>query len=80
MLNPADRISEIVRRWPETMSVFARYNLDLCCGGAHSLEYAAERHHLNIEKLRVELDEAIQSRKKEPSSCSTNQDGRSQKR
>lgn len=58
-INPDARVGEIVQKWPKTMRVFAHHNLDLCCGGAHSLEYAAKQHHLDLDKLIADLDEAI---------------------
>jgi hybrid cluster-associated redox disulfide protein len=55
-------VGEIARTWPETMKVFARYGLDLCCGGVHPLEYAAGKHGFNLEKVLEELNAAIAQR------------------
>lgn len=59
-LNPEAKMSEIALRWPRTVPVFSRYGLDLCCGGGHSLNMAAQKHRLDIEQLIKELTEAIE--------------------
>lgn len=52
-------VGDVARRWPETMKVFARYKLDLCCGGVHPLEYVATKHGFDLEKILEELNAAI---------------------
>jgi len=58
-LTGKEKVGDIARIWPETMKVFARYQLDLCCGGVHPLNVVAAKHQLDLEKLVQELDEAI---------------------
>jgi len=53
------KVGDVARAWPETMKVFARYKLDLCCGGVHSLDFVAEKHGLNLETLLRELNEVV---------------------
>lgn len=53
------KVADIARAWPATMAVFARYNLDLCCGGAHPLEYVAKKHGFDLEKILGELNRAV---------------------
>jgi regulator of cell morphogenesis and NO signaling len=53
-----DKVGDIARNWPQTMKVFARYKLDLCCGGAHPLAFAAEKHKLDLGQLLGELNDA----------------------
>ena len=36
-ITPDMKVGDIVRTWPETMRVFRSYNLNLHCGGVHSL-------------------------------------------
>ncbi|MGH9378233.1 MAG: DUF542 domain-containing protein [Terriglobia bacterium] len=31
------KVGDVARIWPRTMRVFARHNLDLCCGGKRPL-------------------------------------------
>jgi hybrid cluster-associated redox disulfide protein len=52
-------VGEIARTWPETRKVFARYGLDLCCGGVHPLEYAAGKHGFDLDQVLAELNAAI---------------------
>ncbi len=53
------KVGDIARNWPETMKVFTRYGLDLCCGGVHPLEYASKRHGFDLEEILGELNEAV---------------------
>ncbi len=59
MIEPTMKVGDIARIWPETMKVFARYGLDLCCGGVHPLSYAAQKHGFNLEKILGELNAAV---------------------
>jgi regulator of cell morphogenesis and NO signaling len=56
------KVGDVARIWPETMSVFARYKLDLCCGGAHPLDFVARKHGLDLEQILRELNAAVESR------------------
>ena len=42
-ITPDMKVGDIVRTWPETMRVFRSYNLNLHCGGVHSLAYVSAR-------------------------------------
>jgi hybrid cluster-associated redox disulfide protein len=53
------KVGEIVRNWPETMRVFRSYNLNLHCGGVHSLAFAAEKHGLDLETFLAELNASV---------------------
>lgn len=50
------KAGDVARIWPETMKVFARYKLDLCCGGVHPLEFVAQKHGFSLEKILEELN------------------------
>lgn len=56
-ITPTGTLSEIVTRVPATAAVFARYGLDLCCGGGKTLAFAAQAHGVNLDALL----EALQS-------------------
>ena len=51
-------VEEVVREFPETMPVFAKHRIDLCCGGKKTLAAAAEAHHIPLDGLLFELDAA----------------------
>jgi len=59
VLTGKEKVGDIARIWPETMQVFARYQLDLCCGGVHPLDVVAAKHKLDLERLVQELDDVI---------------------
>ena len=52
-------VAEIARLHPETLPVFARHRIDLCCGGRHSLEDVARKHGIDLPKLLEELTQAL---------------------
>ncbi len=59
--SPKMKVGEIARIRPETMRVFARYKIDLCCGGGHSLEFVAHKHGLNLETLLEEINNLLEA-------------------
>lgn len=52
-------IRVVVDRYPEAMPVLARYGIDLCCGGGHTIEEAATLHGLEPAELIAQVTEAI---------------------
>lgn len=52
-------INEVIKRYPDTMRVFHKYNVDSCCGGAESIEKSVAAGGINLEKLIRELNEAV---------------------
>jgi regulator of cell morphogenesis and NO signaling len=48
-------VAEVYERHPATESVLAEHGLDLCCGGAHTLEFAAKAHGLEPDELLATL-------------------------
>jgi hybrid cluster-associated redox disulfide protein len=55
-------IAEIVRRYPETLTVFEKYKLDCFeCQIAEyeALEHGADVHHVNVDQLLAELNQVI---------------------
>jgi iron-sulfur cluster repair protein YtfE (RIC family) len=55
------RVNDIIREHPGTVGVFARWEIDSCCGGARTLQEVAERHALPLEELLAELEAAAKS-------------------
>jgi regulator of cell morphogenesis and NO signaling len=53
-------INEIVTRFPETIPVFNRFGLDICCGGGVRVDEAAQRDGLDaaevLSALRLVLE------------------------
>jgi len=50
------RINEVVRVHPETVSIFHRYGMDACCGGAKTIEEAAAAHRLDLAEVLEALN------------------------
>ena len=48
-------VNDVIRLFPETMSVFNDYNIDACCGGAVSIHEAASRDGADAGALREQL-------------------------
>ena len=57
MLSADLTISEIVRSDYRTAEVFKKYNINYCCSGQVSLETACSIRELNLEMIRLELEE-----------------------
>ena len=53
------QIRELVEEYPLLMPVLAGYELDLCCGGEHTLAEAAELHEIDLEELLDAVSEAL---------------------
>lgn len=51
-------VNAVIMEWPATVAVFERYGVDACCGGAHSVAVAAERHGVALDDLMAELQRA----------------------
>ena len=60
-LDPKLTVNEIVRRYPETVAVFNRMGVDLCCGGGLTLAEAIDADGIDEDDLREALDEALAS-------------------
>ena len=56
------KVADVSRLYPETLPVLAKYKIDLCCGGRHSLEEVAQKHGFDLAQLLRELEEALQVR------------------
>ncbi len=51
-------VKDVLERHPATRKVFARYGLDLCCGGVHDIATSALAAGLKPEDLLAELNAA----------------------
>ena len=61
-IDPHLRVAEVYRYYPDTLPVLAKYKIDLCCGGRHSLEEVAQKRGIDLAQLLHDLEEAIQVR------------------
>lgn len=51
-------VNDCIKLYPKTISVFTRFNIDSCCGGAVSIEAAAKRDGAPLDELMKALEEA----------------------
>ena len=62
MINKEMTIEEIIRRYPQTIPVFARFGLE-CVGcqiaSYEALEHGAGVHHVDVEQLLKELNAVL---------------------
>jgi regulator of cell morphogenesis and NO signaling len=58
-IRPDLKISDLYRGYPAALPVLAKYRIDLCCGGRHSLEEVARKRDLDLEQLLKDLEEAV---------------------
>ena len=61
-VDPHLKVADVYRLYPEVLPVLAKYKIDLCCGGRHSLEEVARKHGIDLAQLLLELGEALQVR------------------
>lgn len=52
-------VNEMIRRFPATIEIFNRYDIDACCGGAAPVAEAAIRDGADPVALQTELLRAI---------------------
>ena len=62
MIDARMKVADVSRLHPETLPVLAKYRIDLCCGGRHSLEEVAQKHGLDLAQLLHELKEVLRVR------------------
>jgi len=51
-------VNDVIQRYPKTIGVFNRFQIDACCGGARTIEEAASADGADLDKLLGELDAA----------------------
>lgn len=52
-------VDQITARFPQTMEVFARFGIDMCCGGDVTLAAAADRDGADLAQLMEALRQAV---------------------
>ena len=53
----AERIGDIVVKFPQAAEIFKRHGIDFCCGGDQPLRAATLEHNVELEPLLVELNQ-----------------------
>lgn len=53
-------INQAILNYPNTLPVFAKYGIDSCCGGAHTIAEATQAHKLDTKKVLEELQLATE--------------------
>lgn len=48
-------VNDVLRAFPQAISVFTSFGIDACCGGSHSLAEAARRHGVERAELLAVL-------------------------
>ena len=59
---PYLKVADVFKLYPETLPVLAKYKIDLCCGGRHSLKEVAEKHGIDLAQLLRELEGCLKVR------------------
>jgi len=54
-------VADVYDQHPAAAPILAEHGLDLCCGGGHTLEFAAQAHGLVLEELVAALQAAALS-------------------
>ena len=50
------KISDVTKKYPDTLNIFGNFKVDFCCGGGRSIDEAARGKNINLEKLLTELN------------------------
>ena len=51
-------LNEVIRKYPSTIGVFNRFNIDSCCGGARSISDMAREDKVDIDAFINSLKDA----------------------
>ena len=51
-------VNEVIGMYPETITVFNSFGMDMCCGGDATLQDAAEEAEVDRDSLMIALLEA----------------------
>lgn len=49
-------INDVIKKYPKTITVFSKFKVDSCCGGASSIEKTAAMSGVDINPLLKELN------------------------
>ncbi len=54
-------LNEVIRKYPNTIGVFNRYNVDSCCGGARTIAAMAKEDKVDLRAFIESLKEAART-------------------
>lgn len=54
-------LNEVIRKYPATIGVFNRCNVDSCCGGARTIRAMAEEDRVDVRAFIKSLEEAART-------------------
>jgi regulator of cell morphogenesis and NO signaling len=60
-IDPTTTVNDLIRMYPDSVSVFNELGIDACCGGNASVAEAATRDGVEVETLLARLDAIIAS-------------------
>ncbi|MBI2876349.1 MAG: DUF542 domain-containing protein [Candidatus Tectomicrobia bacterium] len=53
-------IREVIRKYPATINIFGKFQVDFCCGGSHSIERTAQACGVrDVPALLAELNRVV---------------------
>lgn len=57
-ITPDMTLNDVIRKYPTTIGVFNRFNIDSCCGGARSIRDMAAQDKVDMDAFIQALREA----------------------
>ena len=54
-------INDVIKRYPWTLPVFHRLDVDSCCGGARTIATMVQEHGLDLDEVLAELEAAAEA-------------------
>jgi iron-sulfur cluster repair protein YtfE (RIC family) len=58
IITPDMTLNDVIRKYPSTMGIFNRFNVDSCCGGARTIKAMAEEDKVDVGVFIKALKEA----------------------
>jgi len=59
-ISPDMTLNDVIRKYPNTIGVFNRFNIDSCCGGARALRDMAAQDKVDLDAFIKALKEAAE--------------------
>ena len=59
-ITPDMTLNDVIRKYPNTIGVFNRFNIDSCCGGARSIKDMAAQDKVELDAFIQALKEAAE--------------------
>ncbi len=56
-------INQVLKDYPETIPVFYQFKVDTCCGGGGGIAQTASRDGIDVDKLTLALNEAVDQKR-----------------